>query len=258
MEESTIQVVIADDEPLAREALRVYLSGNKAFELVAESKNGQEALTHIHQYQPDLVLLDIEMPEMNGLDVVRKLESSNSYVVFITAFEQYAIKAFEENAIDYILKPFDKDRFEKMLERVLDLKRKENLFWKAGQAEAVKNLNEAQKDQYLKKVTTKQKGLIQFIPVESIVSIESQGAFSKLHVASNFQISNLSIKQLETLLDPKQFIRIHKSHIVNLDHIQSMESYFHGEYILHMSNQQNIKLSRSYKHKLEVIMNQYQ
>lgn len=250
-----LSVVIADDESLAREAIRIYLGKDPRFTVLEECSDGQGAFDAILRLQPDLVLLDIEMPEFSGLELVKKLKEPFPYLVFITAFEEYAIKAFEENAIDYILKPLSKERFFKMLDRVFELWKNQQSKWDISKMKVLEELHNQPK--YLKKITSKRKGLISFIPVDSIFWIESQGAFSKVHLESKIELSNLSIKQLEEILDPSMFVRVHKSFMVNIAHIASLESYFHGEYIIHLSNGAQAKLSRGYRENLEKIINQY-
>ncbi len=247
-----ISVIIADDEALSREALELYLEERPEFALLHSCKDGADALQKIRQLDPDFVLLDIEMPEVNGLEVARQLEQT--HIVFITAYEHYAVKAFEENAIDYVLKPVKKERFGKMLDRVIERYNQNGL--KGDHHKILARLLK-EEEQYLKKISTKRKGVITFTPVNAIVYIESEGSFTKLHLSDHFEICNLSIKQLEQSLDPRLFVRIQKSIIIHIDHIRSMESYFHGEYMITMSNDQIVKLSRGYKQNLDRILKQY-
>lgn len=247
-----ISAIIADDEALSREALELYLGERSEFALLQSCKDGAEALQKIRQLDPDFVLLDIEMPEVNGLEVARQL--IHTHIVFITAYEHYAVKAFEENAIDYVLKPVKKERFDKMLDRVID-RYHQNGLKGDHQKILMKLLKEEEK--YLKKIAIKRKGVITFIRVNNIVFVESEGSFTKLHLSNHFEVCNHSIKQLEDSLNPRQFVRIQKSFIINIDHIKSMESYFHGEYMITMSNDQTVKLSRGYKQNLDRILRQY-
>ncbi len=253
-------VLVADDELAARKLIIHYLKEEDDFEVVAESKDGLETLTSIESIKPDLVFLDIEMPEISGIELVGQLEPPLPLIVFITAYNEHAIKAFEENALDYILKPFDESRFQKTLNRIresmtntptppsLDLLQ-----------ETLRGLvNTTGDNQYLKKIACKQKGIIKLIPTDQIFWIESEGSFCKLHLEASFVISNLSIKKLEELIDPKSHLRIHRSHMVNVDKIESIEPYFHGEYMVNLNNGVTLKLSRSYKEKLGSILNQYQ
>lgn len=255
--EKEIKVIIADDEPLAREAIKVYLRNSGSFRILKECKDGMSALRSIQEHKPDLVLLDIEMPELKGIELVRLLKPPYPHIVFITAFESYAIRAFEENAIDYILKPFNKERFDKMIDRVRYVTSQNNPGLLNELNKAVQRIQKPERKKYLKRISSKRNGRIYFIPIEEIIWIESAGSFSKLHMEKNIELANFSIKQLEELLDPSQHIRIHKSHMVNLDRIQSIESYFHGEYILTMSCGTTLKLSRGYKNRIDQIVNQY-
>ena len=254
---NTLKVVIADDESLAREAISIYLNEDDRFQVVKECSNGECALNSINSSHPELALLDIEMPELSGIEVAKRLEKPFPYLVFITAFEDYAIKAFEENAIDYILKPLNKERFFKMLDRVYQQWELRQSEWSDHKTQILMELQNQTASRYLKKITSKHKGVISLIPVNTIFWIESQGAFSKVHLEGKTELTNLSIKQLEEVLDPTHFVRVHKSFMVNIDHIESLESYFHGEYILHLTNGSQVKLSRGYKENLDKILNQY-
>lgn len=252
-----ITVLIADDEEPSRDVIRLYLEKDDRFKLISECTNGQEALERINLKSPDVVFLDIEMPELTGISLAGKLKDPPPKIVFITAFEEYAIEAFEENAIDYILKPFSEDRFCKMLDRIaIAIKQSEDISFEVIQG-VIEKLHLKEKN-FLKKIPIKKRGKITFIHVEDIVWIESEGAYLKLHLKDQSkELVSLSMKELENELDPGQHIRIHKSYMVNIEEIETMESYFHGEYIITMSDGTELKLSRSYKEKLDLILNQY-
>ncbi|MBO6524216.1 MAG: response regulator transcription factor [Balneolaceae bacterium] len=253
-----ITVIIADDEKPARDVIRVYLEKDKRFFLISECSNGKEALEMIKARSPGLLLLDIEMPELNGIDLVSQLENNSSHIVFITAYKEYAIEAFEENAIDYILKPFSEDRFNKMLDRVADENKSGNEISLQAIQKVVDILQVREKRSFLKKISVKKKGKISFISVDQIMWMESEGAYLKLHLKDkSWELVNYSMKEIESELDPERYIRIHKSYIVNIEEIESMESYFHGEYIVTMNDGNELKLSRTYKEKLNLILKQY-
>jgi two-component system LytT family response regulator len=257
-----ISVIIADDEPVARQLLAHLLAEEAGFELVAQYGDGQSTVQGIAEHKPDLVLLDIEMPELSGIDLISQLEPPLPLIVFVTAYHDYAVKAFEENALDYILKPFDQARFQKSINRIkkqLSQGPSVGTEYKLNQLIQVFDslIDKSEPGRYLKKISCKQKGKIRFVPVEDIYWIESEGAFCKLHLAQSLELTNLSIKQLEQLLDPATHLRIHKSHIVNIECIESIEPYFRGEYMINLRNGQTLKLSRSYKDRLEKILNQY-
>ncbi len=250
-------MIIADDEKPARDAIKTYLAKNESFVLLDECEDGAGALSSIERNKPDLVLLDIEMPEQSGIEILRSLESASPHIVFVTAYSDYAVQAFEENAIDYLLKPFDGTRFDQMLSRVIDKMRQESGITTKALVDGLQQLQKLEKEKYLKKIPVKRKGKISFVPVEEVIWIESSGSFTKLHLSDSIEIANHSIGQLEDILDPALHIRIHKSHMINLDCIVSIESYFHGEYIVNLQDGTDLKLSRSYKAKLDRIMNQY-
>lgn len=259
---STISVIIADDEPVARQLLAHFLAEEDDFELIGEYGDGQSALQAIAEKKPDLVLLDIEMPELSGIELISQLEAPLPLIVFVTAYHDYAIKAFEENALDYILKPFDQTRFDKSLVRIREQLRTGTNSTGNNQLDKLMNaleqlLGQESDSRYLKKISCKQKGKIRFVPVDDILWIESEGAFCKLHLNRGLELTNLSIKRLEQLLDPATHIRVHKSHIVNIESIASIEPYYHGEYMINLINGKTLKLSRGYKDRLEQIMNQY-
>ncbi len=251
--------MIADDESAARKLIGHFLNEEVDFEVIAECGDGLETLETIQKRKPDLVFLDIEMPEISGIELISQLENPLPVIIFITAYNEYAVKAFEENALDYILKPFDQGRFQKTLGRI------RNHLSKPVESTSIDNILAAFQglvdkkggNRYLKKISCKNKGTIKFVPVDDILWIESEGSFCKLHLAESFELTNLSIKRLEDLLDPSTHLRIHKSHMVNIDQIETIEPYFHGEYMVNLNGGQTLKLSRGYKSRLESILNQY-
>ena len=176
-----ITVLIADDEEPARDVIRVYLDKDNRFKLISECENGKQALEMINYESPDVVFLDIEMPELTGISLAGRLKDYLPKIVFITAFEEHAIQAFEENAIDYILKPFSEDRFRKMLDRIANTtKQPEDISFEVIQA--VLEKFQLKEKNFLKKIPIKKRGKITFIHVEDIVWIESEGAYLKLHL----------------------------------------------------------------------------
>lgn len=257
LESNKIRVIIADDEAPARDALRTYLTQDEGFEIVAECEDGLSAKNDIQQYKPDVVILDIQMPELTGMELLDVLKPPLPHIVFVTAYHEHAVAAFDKNAVDYILKPFDSDRFTRMMHKVRDRIKSDEAPAHDLIINALQKLSIAPETQYLKKLTIKKKGKIRFVPVEEIIWIESSGSFCKLHLADRMEISNFSIKELEQKLDPAHHIRIHKSHMISIQHIESIESYFHGEYIVTMSDESQLKLSRGYKGMVERLMNQY-
>lgn len=257
-----IKVIIADDEPAARASIEVLLSTYPEFE-VSHCSNGEEAVISILEEKPQLVFLDVQMPGMNGFEVIEVIKDVYlPLIIFVTAYDSYALRAFEVSAVDYLLKPYDDDRFHQSLAKarksieasavpdfVSSLQRLIEHIHPAGLPE--------KQNGYLKKLTLKHQGRISFIPVEDISYLESEGNFVKVRVNKEIKLANYTCKQLEGLLDPKRFIRVHKSYIVNINHIESVEPYMGGDYLLYITGQHKIRLSRNYKEALQQILNQY-
>jgi two-component system LytT family response regulator len=252
-----IRTIIVDDEPAARESVRILLSQKSDVKIVAICKDGKEAAEAIANLKPHLVFLDIQMPGMDGFEVLETIdEDFLPAFVFITAFDQYAIKAFEKSAVDYLLKPYDDDRFYKCLEKARQVIRTQSMQTQLQRVEdLLTSLQTTLPIQYKKKLISKVNGQITFVPVEIIFNIESEGNFVKLHTQDGVKLANYTFKQLEQILDPSQFVRIHKSNIVNINCIETMESYFHGDYIITLKSGSKLKLSRNYKESLDHILN---
>ena len=256
-----ISVIIADDEPSARQLLQHFIDQIPDLKMLASCPNGDEALSQINTQQPDLVFLDIEMPGIDGVELVNQLQAPMPLIIFVTAYNQYAVKAFEQHAVDYLLKPFDEERLLNAIDRARErLKRpgqqsKNELSSIRSMLEQLPPFSNA--GQYLKKIPCKQRGKISLIDVNDVIWIESEGAFCKLHTPWGTELTNHAIGHLEESLDPKTHLRIHKSHIVNLNEIKTIEPYFHGEYSLLLKNGITLKLSRGYKSRIGAILNQY-
>lgn len=256
-----IRVVIADDEPAARASMEILLSRETGIEIVASCINGKESVEAIINFQPDLVLLDIQMPEMNGFEA---LEATRHIfipaIIFVTAYDQYALKAFEKSAVDYLLKPYDDARFYQSIERAKkiisagdtqkQIQRIEELLT------TIHNSSTRFPVSYQKRLGIKNNRQVTFIPVENIMFIESEGNFVNIHTQSGMKIANYTFKQLHPILDPQIFMRIHKSFMVNFDYIERIEPYYHGDYHVFLKNGKKLKLSRNYKESLDKILKQ--
>jgi two-component system LytT family response regulator len=252
---NTIRTVLADDEPAALASMEILLSKRQDVEVIARCKDGKEAAEAIMTLQPDLVFLDIQMPEMNGFEVLEIIkEDFIPAIVFVTAFDHYALKAFEKSVVDYLLKPYDDERFYASLDKAKEIIAARKIESQIQRLEML--LRNFQKQGYLKKLTIKNNGRITFVPVESILSIESEGNFVKVHAQTGIKLANYTFKQLLEILDPKLFVRIHKSHIVNIDWIEMIETHFHGDYHIILKDGSALKLSRNYKESLDRILGQ--
>ena len=264
----TLRTIIVDDEALARRGLRYRLADTPDIELVGEARNGREAMKMIADLSPDLVFLDIQMPGMDGFDVLRALdEDAMPTIVFVTAFDEYAVKAFEANALDYLLKPIEDERLADALDRVrrfhdqkLALKHKKSLLHLVGQitGEAVHSMQEIRQkgvDRLKKieppKLAIKDGGSTTWVAQDEIDWIDAAGDYMCVHSKGETYILRMTMKGLEMELDPDILQRVHRSTIVNVHRVREMHSHINGEYFLTLNNGHTVKLSRSYKDKLK-------
>ena len=249
-EEKCIKVLIVDDEPLARERISDMLRTHTDIQIIGDCSNGNEAIAAIRRQCPALIFLDVQMPESNGFEVLEALDSdSMPVVIFVTAYDQYAVRAFEVYALDYLLKPFDRERFEKALERArfhIMNKREGNLGQRILSAlEDIKT-----RPAHLDRLVIKMNGHIFFVKAEEIDWIEAEGNYVRLHVGKETYLLRDTISGLEEQLDPKNFLRVHRSAIVNVDRIQELQPWFHGEYKIILQDGMELTLSRTYRDKL--------
>lgn len=258
-----LRTLIVDDEALARRGLRLHLSTTPQIEVVGEARNGREALEFIDGEHPDLVFLDIQMPGLSGLDVVREIPSTNMpQIVFVTAFDHYAVQAFEINAIDYLLKPIDPERLNAAIERVTQARgappegdRKAllmQLFTEmTGQpAAAIESLLDRAGSPYPDRLTIRDGQDITIIPVENIDWVDAAGDYMCVHASGETHVLRSTMKALEESLDPARFARIHRSTIVNLGRIEKLTSHINGEFFLTLRCGARLKLSRSYRDRI--------
>jgi len=256
-----IRTIIADDESLAREYLRKLFASCEHVELVSECRNGIEAVNAIIQYQPDLVFLDIQMPDLNGFEVIREIrkETKLPFIIFATAYEQFALKAFEVSAVDYLLKPFTEHRFNEALRKAIDLLGKNKLAETNAAIEALLRLYNRERETkpveiYPSRMLIKANKKLLFVNTSDIRRLEASGDYVKVFAREQVYLVNDSLSNLEQTLDPTVFVRVHRSHIVNVQGIVEFRPYFNGEYILLMNNGHEVKLSRSYKDKVRLLL----
>lgn len=258
---NTIRAIIADDERLSREYIKQLLAQFANVELVYECKNGLEAVNAAFAHQPDLIFLDIQMPDLNGFEVIEEIkkEMKLPFIVFTTAYEQFALKAFEVSATDYLLKPFTEERFKDAINRTLDLLEKNKLSETNIAIEALLKLYNQNKPEkaieiYPSRILIKANRKMLFVDTAGIYWLEASGDYVKIHLKNNSYLVNDSMTYYESTLDPGLFIRVHRSHIVNVKFISEFKPYFNGEYIIVMANGQEVKLSRSYKDKIKIFL----
>ena len=247
-----ITALIVDDEPLARKFIRRMLENHRAVEIVGECGNGKEAVAAISEKKPDLVFLDVQMPEMNGFTTLETLGAENlPQIVFVTAYEQYAVRAFEIHALDYLLKPFDQERFDKTMTRAGEkfADRRQLQTERQQIAALLENVSQEKKPPYLERLVIKTGGRIIFLKTAEIDWIQADDKYVHLHAGGKSHLVRQTLGALESQLDPQKFIRIHRSAIVNVERIKELQPMFTGEHTVVLENGVKLTLSRTYKNK---------
>jgi two-component system LytT family response regulator len=256
-----IRTLIVDDEPLARQNILALLKDDAEVEVVGECGSGAEALRAIAKQSPDLLFLDIQMPELNGFDVLERIEAERiPVVIFVTAFDQYAIQAFEVHALDYLLKPFDDARFEKALRQAKAQIEQREINQLSKRLISLLEDRErpperAARGAYLTRLMVKSASRVFFLKVDEVDWIEAADYYVKLHVGRKGHLLRESMSDLEGRLDPEKFLRIHRSSIVNLDRVKEMHPLFNGEYVVLLHDGTELKLSRSRREQLQQLLN---
>jgi two-component system, LytTR family, response regulator len=250
----TIRAVIVDDEPLARRRIRNLLAEAEDVEVVAECANGREAIQAVEESPPDLLFLDIQMPELDGFDVLQAIGVGHvPVVIFVTAYDQFALRAFEAHALDYLLKPFDDERFEAALQRARERIRQQQGDDLDRRLRAL--LDNVRGDRgYLQRLVVPSGHRSVFIRTEEIDWIEAERNYVRLLVGGRAYLLRESLGRIESALDPAKFCRIHRSTIVNIDRIQAVESLFRGEYLVVLHDGTKLTSGRSYRRNLHHLM----
>src|SRR5262245_3855679 len=249
-----IKAIIVDDEPPARRNLRALLKGVPDIELVKECGNGRDAVSQIRALEPELVFLDVQMPEMNGFEVLEQLSDRPlPVIIFVTAYDQYALKAFEVSALDYLLKPFDDARFHKALAQARRQIEQQDASELGRKLLTLIGTHELRPEapRYLTRLMVKTAGRVIFIRTDEIDWIEAYDNYLRLHVGGKAHLLRQTMNELEAALNPEQFARIHRSTIVNLDRVKEMLPHFNGEHLVILHDGTELKLSRSRKEWLE-------
>jgi two-component system LytT family response regulator len=249
-----IRAVVVDDEELGRDRLQSLLGEQSDVEIVGVCADGTSAVEMIEREQPDLVFLDVQMPGMDGFEVIENLDPSRlPAVVFVTAHDGHAIRAFEIHALDFLLKPFDQTRFEKALERArTQLAAKQGQVIDSRLVSLLEELREERK--YPERLIVKSSGRVFFVRAEEIDWVEASGNYVKVHTKADAHLLRESMKNMEGKLDPKTFVRIHRSAIVNIDRIKELEPWFHGEYIVIMRDGTRLTASRVFSDRLSALI----
>lgn len=239
--EQNIKTVIIDDETLARQITKNYLAKYDEIEIAAECSNGFDAIKKINKLKPDLIFLDIQMPKLNGFEMLELLEDP-PIIIFTTAYDHFAIKAFEVSAVDYLLKPFSEERFDNAIKRALS-----QLEDKFEQHDSLKKLTlqHEKKIDEIERVVIKDGGKINIVPVEQIRWIEAQDDYVMIHSEKGKYLKQKTMKYFEDHLDENAFVRIHRSHIINLNYIQHLEQQENDSYKLILKNGTELPVSKS-------------
>lgn len=242
------KVIIIDDEPLARTVVKEYLAQHQQLELVEECNDGFEGVKAIREHQPDLIILDIQMPKINGFEMLELLDHPPA-VIFATAFDEYAMKAFEANAIDYLLKPFSRERFDKAIQK-----------WKQSEPEEQKKetrqlldtaaVSPAQKD----RVVVRNGPHIKVIPVSDILYLEAADDFVKIHTREGYFLKNRTMSHFENQLPDDSFVRSHRSYMVNIRQITRIDNHEKDNYVAVLRNGARVPVSRSGYSRLRSVL----
>ena len=246
----TLRVVVVDDEDLPRQRVRDLVNGHASLTLAGEAADGAQALDVIVAERPDLVFLDIQMPELDGFQVVAAFDDVAPAIVFVTAYDHYAIRAFEIDAVDYLLKPITQERFDAAVERVLGRVEQRDT------VQQVRALAEQMNERrgYATRFVARRGGRHYFVRVNDIDWLESNGNYVRLHTGETSHLIREPMKGVETRLDPRQFVRVHRSIMVAIDRIQSIESGEHGEYVLMLPGGRRLVSSRTFSERVRRLL----
>ena len=249
-----IRTLIVDDEPLARERIRTLLQKEADIEIIGECADGRGAVAAISKDRPDLVFLDVQMPELDGFGVLEQLDSeATPAVVFVTAHDKFALRAFEVHALDYLLKPFDSGRFKKALERARDrIQRQQTGELSHRISELLADLKTGAK--HPERLAIKSGGKVLFLKIDEIDWIEAADNYVELHIGNESHLHRETMAALEGKLPADKFMRISRSTIVNIERIKELQPMFHGEYAVILRNGTRLTLSRSHREKLNQLL----
>ncbi|MCB9184362.1 MAG: response regulator transcription factor [Flavobacteriales bacterium] len=246
-----IRTLIVDDEPAARARLARLLAQDAEVEVVGECRNGHEAVEAVNKHRPDLLFLDVQMPDMNGLEAVSRMGAERMpFVVFVTAHDQYALKAFDLNAVDYLLKPYDDERFFASLEKAkkhIDMKMNHKL---TGKLMDLMREHMHAKSEYTEVFTIRDKGREHKVNVSDILYLRAEGNYLCLQLKDRHFLYRMTMNAVESELDPVRFLRIHRSYIVNRAHVRNARYSGNNEFIFSMANNERIVSGRSYKEQI--------
>lgn len=245
-----IKALIVDDEPLARDRIRELLKEHPEVEIIGEARNGQEAIASVTNHNPDLVFLDVQMPDLDGFSVLQNLKTDQlPLIIFVTAYDQHALRAFDVHAVDYLMKPFDRQRFAEAVEQA-------KVFMKgAKEPDTTRILNMLQElrtgARHLERFAVKNGETVFFVRAEDVDAIEAQGNYVRLNLAGSSHLLRDTLNNIEAQINPRMFVRIHRRTIVNIDRVKEVQTWARGEYRVVLSTGAHYTLSRSYRQHFE-------
>ncbi len=243
-----IRTVIVEDEELARNLLKSFLKDSENIDLIGECENGFEGVKMINELKPDLVFLDIQMPKINGFEMLELIEHK-PHIVFATAYDQFALKAFEYNAADYLLKPYSKERLQEAIKKVA-----ERIEAGSSSSEITDKIINFPREDFLERIVVKDRSKIHIIPVDQIRYIEAMDDYVMIYTREGRFIKQQTMKRLENTLKPSDFIRIHRSHIVRIEEINEIQQYEKESYIVILHDKTRLKVSTTgYKNLKEIL-----
>ena len=252
---SAIRTIIADDERLARKKLRILLSSEPQVEVVAECPNGRQTVSAIRSFRPDMLLLDIQMPDLNGFEVLSELSSDEMpQVIFTSAYDQYAIRAFETRALDYLLKPFDQDRLHAAIERAsVEIRKSKDQELTNRVLELLSSVNSAKKaiPEFEDRLAIRTNGRVVFLNLDEIHWVEAAANYVRLNTGKDSYLFRETISRISERLNPVDFVRIHRSMIVNVRRIKELIPVNSGEYVVILNSGKELSCSRGYRANLQ-------
>lgn len=243
-----LRALVIDDEAPARKRIKMFLQHDGRVEIVGEASDGLEAVEAIERLSPDLIFLDIQMPRLNGFDVLAEIKARPlPLIIFTTAYDQYALKAFEVRALDYLLKPFDEERLQEALARALA--------WSGNPAQWSQQITDLVdelkgRQRYLQRLLLKTGGKLIMIKTEEIDWIDAEEKYVRLHIGRDQHLYRETMNRLEQQLDPEKFIRIHRSHIINLDFLKEITPWSNNDYLVVLKDGTQLNLGRNYRGRL--------
>ena len=251
----TLRVLIVDDEEIARQRIRRLLARESEVDVIGEASDGAQAVESIRSLTPDLVFLDVQMPEVDGFEVLERLRPDPvPAVVFVTAHDDYAVRAFEVHAVDYLRKPFDAVRFKEAFSRARRRVAGADVEERSRKLDALLAQVESHPPKSRERLMVRSDGRLYFVRIDDIDWVEAAGNYVKLHVGRDTHLMRETMAGIEKMLDPSRFLRIHRSAIVNLDRVREMQPWFSGEYTVILRDGTQLRLSRVYRDRLETWM----